>query len=159
MRSDPSDTGGLFVGRRPGTAPTRFRELPKRGGRLRQRIDGSLAGTLLARDHRPQPALLGTDPARLPVDRLAGRLLSGSVSFGILIAFVGLLVFPLRGARAPASPRPGMDSRAARRRPRPAHRSIGADLRATAAICGVVFTFWFVVINGPGVGGDFHSDT
>jgi len=48
MRSDPSDTGGLFVGRRPGTAPTRFRKLPKRGGDLRQRFDGSIAGTLLA---------------------------------------------------------------------------------------------------------------
>ena len=24
--NDPSDTGGLFIGRRPGTAPVRFRE-------------------------------------------------------------------------------------------------------------------------------------
>ena len=28
MRTDPSDTGGLFAGRRPGTAPVRFRAIP-----------------------------------------------------------------------------------------------------------------------------------
>ena len=34
--------------RRPGTAPVHFRSLPERGGELRQRVDGSLAGGLLA---------------------------------------------------------------------------------------------------------------
>src|SRR5437868_6779597 len=48
MRTDPTDTGGLFVGRRPGTAPVRFKAIPQRGTHLRQRIDGSLAGVLLA---------------------------------------------------------------------------------------------------------------
>ena len=43
MRSDPSETGGLFVGRRPGTAPTRFSALPERGSSARQRIDNNLA--------------------------------------------------------------------------------------------------------------------
>ena len=31
MRTDPTETGGLFVGRRPGTAPVRFRSLPRGG--------------------------------------------------------------------------------------------------------------------------------
>jgi len=48
MRTDPSDNGGLFVGRRPGTAPVHFRGLPQRGSELRQRVEGSLAGILLA---------------------------------------------------------------------------------------------------------------
>ena len=48
MRTDPSETGGLFVGRRPGIAPVHYRELPKRGSYLRRRFDGSLAGILLA---------------------------------------------------------------------------------------------------------------
>src|SRR2546429_5390169 len=48
MRTDPTDTGGLFVGRRPGTAPVRFRGVPQRGTEARQRVDGSLAGLLLA---------------------------------------------------------------------------------------------------------------
>ena len=33
VRTDPTDTGGLFVGRRPGTAPTRYAAPPERGGR------------------------------------------------------------------------------------------------------------------------------
>ncbi len=75
MRSDPSDNGGLFVGRRPGTAPVRFRTLPERGSEPRQRVDGSLAQRCCSRRMiAPQPALLGADPARLPVARLAGRL-------------------------------------------------------------------------------------
>ena len=47
--TDPTENGGLFVGRRPGTAPVRFRALPKRGSDARQRMDGSLASLLLAR--------------------------------------------------------------------------------------------------------------
>ncbi len=47
MRTDRSETGGLFVGRRPGTAPIRFRALPQRAGELRQRVDGSFAGLML----------------------------------------------------------------------------------------------------------------
>ena len=31
MKTDPTDTGGLFVGRRPGTRPIRYRALPERG--------------------------------------------------------------------------------------------------------------------------------
>jgi hypothetical protein len=153
MRSDPSDTGGLFVGRRPGTAPTRFRELPKRGGRLRQRIDGSLAGTLLAAI--TFLSLLCWGPIPLACLWIGSQVdyLSGSVSFGILIAFVGLLVF-LFGALALlrrldrawilVRRAAGHDQRTG---------ALGRIFAATAAICGVVFTFWFVVINGPGVGG------
>ena len=153
MRSDPSDSGGLFVGRRPGTAPTRFRELPKRGGRLRQRIDGSLAGTLLAAI--TVLSLLCWGPIPLACLWIGSQVdyLSGSVSFGILIAFVGLLVF-LFGALALlrrldrawilVRRAAGHDQRTG---------ALGRIFAATAAICGVVFTFWFVVINGPGVGG------
>ena len=48
MRTDPSDTGGLFVSRRPGTAPVHYRALPQRAGELRQRVDSSLAGVMLS---------------------------------------------------------------------------------------------------------------
>ena len=33
VRTDPTENGGLFVGRRPGTAPVRFRTLPETGQR------------------------------------------------------------------------------------------------------------------------------
>ncbi len=153
MRSDPSDTGGLFVGRRPGTAPTHFRTLPKRGGALRQRIDSSLAGTLLAAI--TVLSLLCWGPIPLACLWIGSQVdyLSGSVSFGILIAFVGLLVL-LFGALAIlrrldrawilVRRAAGHDQRTG---------ALGRIFAATAAICALVFTFWFVVINGPGVGG------
>ena len=48
MRTDPSDNGGLFVGRRPGTAPVHFRTIPERGSEKRQRVDGWIARFMLA---------------------------------------------------------------------------------------------------------------
>ena len=90
MRSDPSDNGGLFVGRRPGTAPVRFRSLPERGGELRQRVDGSLAGGLLAA--MTVLSLLCWGPIPLACLWLGSEAnyLSGSVSLGILVSFAGL---------------------------------------------------------------------
>src|SRR5689334_15496378 len=29
MKTDPTDTGGLFVGRRPGTRPVKYRDIPE----------------------------------------------------------------------------------------------------------------------------------
>ena len=34
-RNDPTDTGGLFIGRRPGTAPVQYRTPPERGSARR----------------------------------------------------------------------------------------------------------------------------
>jgi hypothetical protein len=152
MRSDPSDTGGLFVGRRPGTAPTHFRTLPERGGDLRQRFDGSLAGALLSA--MIVLSLLCWGPIPLACLWIGSQVdyLSGSISFGILIAFVGLLVL-LFGALAIlrrldrawilVRRAAGHDQRTG---------ALGRIFAATAAICGLIFTFWFLVINGPGNG-------
>ena len=46
--NDPTDTGGLFIGRRPGTAPVRFPDLPADVQPSRKRRDGLLAHGLLA---------------------------------------------------------------------------------------------------------------
>lgn len=48
MRNDPTENGGLFLGRRPGTAPVRYGRLPKRGSPARRTIDGILAVAVLA---------------------------------------------------------------------------------------------------------------
>ncbi len=47
MRTDPSDTGGLFITRRPGTRPPKYKELPETAGEKRRRADGVFAGFLL----------------------------------------------------------------------------------------------------------------
>src|SRR5438309_447785 len=90
MRSDPSDTGGLFVGRRPGTAPVRFRTLPERGGELRQRVDGSFANGLLAAMIVLSLLCWGPIPVACLWLGSEANYLSGSVSLGILVAFVAL---------------------------------------------------------------------
>jgi hypothetical protein len=153
MRSDPSENGGLFVGRRPGTAPVRFHELPKRGGVLRQRFDGSLAGLLLSAII--VLSLLCWGPIPLGCLWIGSQVdyLSGSVSFGILVSFIGLLVF-LFGALAIlrrldqawilVRRAAGHDQRTG---------ALGRVFAITAVICALIFTFWFVVINGPGVAG------
>src|SRR4051794_36287311 len=93
MRSDPTDTGGLFVGRRPGTAPVRFKAVPQRGTQARQRVDGSLAGVLLA-------AMIGVSllcwgPIPLACLWVGSEInyLTGSVFLGIILAFLAL--FPM----------------------------------------------------------------
>src|ERR1700684_3532622 len=90
MRSDPSDNGGLFVGRRPGTAPVRFRKLPERGGELRQRVDASVASLMFAAI--TLMCLLCWGPIPLACLWLGSQAnyLSGSVSLGILASFVAL---------------------------------------------------------------------
>ena len=47
-RNDPTDTGGLFIGRRPGTAPLHYRADPGARAERRRRADGLLAALVLA---------------------------------------------------------------------------------------------------------------
>src|SRR5271154_1868274 len=153
MRSDPSDTGGLFVGRRPGTAPTRFRTLPERGGSLRQRFDGSIAGVLLAA--MILLSLLCWGPIPLACLWIGSQVdyLSGSISFGILVSFIGLFAL-LFGALAILR---RLDEAWILVRRAAGHDQrtgiLGRIFATTAAVCAVVFAFWFLVINGPGTGG------
>jgi hypothetical protein len=150
MRSDPSENGGLFVGRRPGTAPVRFRALPERGGELRQRVDGSFAGLLLS--GIVILSLLCWGPIPLACLWIGSRAdyLSGSVSLGILASFVGLFVLlfgtlsilrRLDRAWILVRRAAGHDQRTG---------ALGRTFAVTAVVCGLGFTFWFLVIQGPG---------
>jgi hypothetical protein len=150
MRSDPSDTGGLFVGRRPGTAPVRFRKLPERGGELRQRVDGSFAGLIVA--GMIFLSLLCWGPIPLACLWVGSEVdyLTGSVGLGILIAFVALFVLlfgtlmilrRLDQAWILVRRAAGHDQRTG---------VLGRIFGITAAVCAIAFAIWFVVIHGPG---------
>ena len=150
MRSDPSETGGLFVGRRPGTAPTRFRALPQRGSSARQRIDNNIARLLLVGMVVGSLLCWGPIPIACLWLSAQANYLTGSVGFGVLIALValfallfGTLVLLRRLDNAWILVR----------------RAAGHDQRTgvlprifgiTAAVCAAAFSFWFVVIHGPG---------
>lgn len=150
MRSDPTDNGGLFVGRRPGTAPVHYRENPERGGELRQRVDGSLAGTLLAGMIFLSLLCWGPIPIACLWVGSQANYITGSVGAGILIAFAALFGL-LFGALALLK---RMDNawilvrRAAGHDQR--NGCMGKIFGTTAVVCGLVFAFWFVVIHGPG---------
>jgi hypothetical protein len=150
MRSDPSDNGGLFVGRRPGTAPIRFRALPKRGSDSRQRLDRFLANLLFA--GIVVGSLLCWGPIPLACLWVGSQVsyLTGSIFFGILMALAALFVLlfgtlmvlrRLDSAWILVRRAAGYDQRSG---------ALGRVFAATAAICAAAFSFWFVVIHGPG---------
>lgn len=150
MRTDPSETGGLFVGRRPGTAPVRFRALPERGSERRRRIDAALANVMLATI--TLLCLLCWGPIPLACLWIGSRVnyLSGSVSLGIFVAFVGLFAL-LFGTLAVLK---RLDNAWILVRRAAGHDQRGGVLgrvfAITAAVCGGVFMVWFLIIHGPG---------
>jgi len=90
MRTDPTDTGGLFVTRRPGTRPIQYRTPPRRGDRRRQRFDGLVAAALLAAMVVVNLCFWG--PLPLACLWIGGRTqyVMNSIGFGLLAAFVTL---------------------------------------------------------------------
>jgi hypothetical protein len=152
MRSDPSDNGGLFVGRRPGTAPVRFRALPERGSVKRQRIDGWMAAIMQAAIVLISLLCWGPIPIACLWVGSQVNYLTGSVSLGILSALlaVGLLLFGsltltrrLDDAWILVRRAAGHDQRTG---------VLGRVFALTALLCGGAFLFWFLIIHGPGYG-------
>jgi hypothetical protein len=150
VRTDPTENGGLFVGRRPGTAPVRFRSLPKRGSEMRQRMDGSFATLMVVA--MTILCLLCWGPIPLACLWAGSEIqyITGSVSLGILAAFVflfallfGTLVLLRRLDVAWVLVRraAGHDQRTG---------VLGRIFAATAVVCVAVFLAWFLVIHGPG---------
>ena len=93
MRTDPAETGGLFIGRRPGTAPVHFRGVPQRGSDLRRRVDASFASVLFAA--MAFFSLVCWGPIPLACLWVGSEIdyVSGSVFLGIVAAFLAL--FPM----------------------------------------------------------------
>ena len=150
MRTDPTDNGGLFIGRRPGTAPTKYRALPERGSSARRTTDRFIAHGLLALE--VVISLLFWGPIPAGALWLASRIQywGGNVGVAILVGFLALLAVLIGGLmvlkrvdRAWILVRraAGVDQR---------QGAMGRVFAITAAICAAIFAFWFIVINGPG---------
>ena len=71
--NDPTDTGGLFVGRRPGTAPVRYAATSRRSRAPPPRRRAAGLG-LLALEMVLCLSLFGPQPLALALGRLAGRV-------------------------------------------------------------------------------------
>lgn len=151
MRTDPTDTGGLFTGRRPGTAPVRYREPPRRGSTRRQRVDRALAWLIAALMAVVNLLFWGPVPAGALwiASRVAGPdgsrvFLAIVVAFGLCLLglMAGLVVLKrLDAAWIVVRRAAGHDQR----------RGILAPMFGVCAIVGVsAFTIWLVFIAGLG---------
>ena len=89
--NDPTETGGLFIGRRPGTAPLRYRATPATTSGARRRADGAFAAAILVIEALLLATLWGPQPAGWLWIGSHVFHETGSVIFGIVIAFLGML--------------------------------------------------------------------
>ena len=148
-RNDPTDTGGLFIGRRPGTGPLHYRAQPERGGRGRQRADGVLAAAVLAVETLLCVSVWGPQPVAWlwvgsQVDYHAGSHMLGVVAafFGILGSLLVTLSLASRLDRVWRLLRraAGHDQR---------DGALARIFGATAIVALVAFAVWFFLIEGP----------
>jgi hypothetical protein len=148
-RNDPTDTGGLFIGRRPGTAPLHYRTPPELGGERRRRTDAVLAALVLVLETVVCLTLWGPQPAAWLWVGSQVDYHADSVTLGIAVAFAGMIA-TLMLTLALAS---RLD-----RVWRLLRRAAGHDQRegmlprifaVTAIVAGGAFLFWFVILQGP----------
>jgi len=150
VRTDPTDNGGLFIGRRPGTAPIRYRVTPERTLGMRRVFDRLFAVSLLALMLLVSITFWGPIPAawlwiggQVKHHTDSGGLAIVVSCLGILLTLIGGLMllkrldeFWILVRRAA-----GYDQRTG---------MIG-PVFAVATVLGVtLFTLWFLFLAGPG---------
>ena len=151
MRTDPTDTGGLFVGRRPGTAPTRYRATPEELGARRRLVDGLLAHANLVAMILVNLLFWGPLPALGLWVASQGQYRTDSVGLGILLGFAFLLAALFGGLAVLKRHGSRLDPGAPRRRPRPARAACsGASSRRRRPSAPSRFTVWLIFIGGLG---------
>jgi hypothetical protein len=150
MRTDPTDTGGLFVGRRPGTAPIRYRALPKMGSAGRRRMDTVLALAIAAVMVVINLLFWGPLPAGWLWIGSRIDYWTDSVSLGIFVAFLGLLLNLVFGL-AVLKRLDHMWILVRRAAGHDQRKGIIGPIFATCAVIGaVLFTIWLLFIGGLG---------
>ncbi len=148
--NDPTDTGGLFIGRRPGTAPARWRETPHTSSARRRRLDGFMAGAILALETLLCLSLLGPQPLGWLWIGSQVEYLTGAVTAGISTIMVGCLA-SLMLTMAVAK---RLDHAWKLVRRAAGHRQEGGALEvifaSSVGVALVCFSVWFFLLEGPG---------
>ena len=149
-RNDPTDTGGLFIGRRPGTARVHYAAVPDPGTRRRQRIDRGLAAFVLVVETLVCLTLWGPQPIAWLWVGSQVDYQTGSVSVGIAVAFAGMiaslmltlaLAVRLDAIWKVIRRAGGVDQR---------EGMLARIFMVTAIVAGLAFAFWFLILEGPG---------
>ncbi len=148
MRTDPTDTGGLFVSRRPGTRPVRYRGVPEKSQGPRRAVDATVAWSILLFMGLVAVCFWGPIPMAWLWVGAQIQYHTDSVSLAIFVAFLGMILTLLAGlalmrrldqfwilVRRAA----GHDQR----------KGVIGPVFAVAAVIGVtLFTIWLVLIAG-----------
>jgi hypothetical protein len=147
--NDPTDTGGLFIGRRPGTAPVRFRAADPDELARRRRGNKLLAAALLGLETLLCLSLFGPQPAAWLWVGSQVEYQTGFVTAGISTIMLGCIasLFVTMAIAKRVDHGWKLVRRAAGY-----HQERGALERIFAvsvAIALVVFTVWFLFIQGP----------
>jgi len=148
--NDPTDTGGLFVGRRPGTHPIRYRETPVERSPARRRADEWLARALLVLEVLLLLTLWGPPPGGWLWVGGHVQGWTGSVEVAITVAFAGMLLTLFM--TLVVVKRLDHAWRLVRRAAGHAQTAgvVERVFVVSAGIAIVLFTFWFLIIAGPG---------
>jgi hypothetical protein len=150
VKTDPTDTGGLFVGRRPGTRPITYRAAPRYAGAARQRLDRGLATLLLGAMVAVNLLFWGPLPLAWLWVGSQVDYLAGSTFLGIVAAFFGLLLTLMAGLVVMrridvlwilARRAGGHDQRSG---------TIGRVFAVTAAVGAAAFFTWLLLVGGLG---------
>jgi hypothetical protein len=148
--NDPTDTGGLFVGRRPGTRPVRYREVPAEVAERRKRRDRLLAGLILVVMTLVCVTIWGPQPALALFVGSRVEYVTGSVSLAIVASFAvmlatlfGTLMIAKRLDHAWKLVRRAGGIRQER-------GALERIFVISLMIAGTIFLVWFLIIEGPG---------
>ncbi len=147
--NDPTDTGGLFIGRRPGTAPVRFPDAPQGVTESRQRRDRIVAHLLLAVELAMCLTLFGPQPAGWLWVGSQVEYLTGYVTAGISVIMLGCLaslMLTMAAAKRVDHAWKLVRRAAGHRQERGALERIFA---ASVGVAALAFTIWFLFIQGP----------
>lgn len=148
--NDPTDTGGLFVGRRPGTGPLRYRGQPAEAGAARRTADRVLAFALLALETVLCLSLWGPQPLAWLWVGSQVDYQTDSVTLGITTAFVGMLttLFITLAIAKRVDHAWRLVRRAAGYEQR--EGALNKIFIVSLLVVGTAFLIWFFVIAGPG---------
>jgi len=148
-RNDPTDTGGLFIGRRPGTARVHYAGEPDPGTPGRRRIDRGIAAFVLLVETLVCLTLWGPQPVAWLWVGSQVDYHTGSVTLGIAVAFAGMiaslmltlvLAVRLDAIWKVVRRAGGIDQR---------DGALPRIFAVTAIAAALAFGFWFLILEGP----------
>jgi hypothetical protein len=148
--NDPTDTGGLFIGRRPGTAPVQYRDDLAPSSEGRRRADNLLAHALLILEIALCLSLFGPQPLAWlwigsQVDYLTGYVTAGIST--VMLGCIASLMLTMAAAKRVDHAWTLVRRAAGHRQERGALERIFA---VSVGVALLLFTIWFFVIEGPG---------